>query len=171
MVYTFRPRGVCSQEMRVEVDEAGVIRDLQVLGGCSGNLQGISALVQGMPAQEAIQRLKGSAAASSPPPARISWPRAWRRCWNSSDLWMAGPPVPRVPPGKKAADIPLPVHEKPPPDGGGFFLLLGSLYHGRLLPHRMEQTGHPVPGGSRVGQGGVNDGVFRPGAAGAFDPV
>ena len=45
--------------MRVEVDEAGVIRDLQVLGGCSGNLQGISALVQGMPAQEAIQRLKG----------------------------------------------------------------------------------------------------------------
>ncbi len=59
MVYTFRPRGVCSQEMRVEVDEAGVIRDLQVLGGCSGNLQGISALVQGMPAQEAIQRLKG----------------------------------------------------------------------------------------------------------------
>ena len=59
MVYTFRPRGVCSQEMRVEVDEAGVIRDLQVLGGCSGNLQGIAALVQGMPAQEAIQRLKG----------------------------------------------------------------------------------------------------------------
>ena len=59
MVYTFRPRGVCSQEMRVEVDEAGVIRDLQVLGGCSGNLQGISALVQGMPVQEAIQRLKG----------------------------------------------------------------------------------------------------------------
>ena len=37
---------------------------------------------------------------------------------------MTGPPVPRVPPGKKAADIPLPVHEKPPPDGGGFFCCL-----------------------------------------------
>lgn len=59
MTYSFRPRGICSQEMRVEVDDQGIIRDLQVLGGCSGNLQGISALVRGMSAQEAVQRLKG----------------------------------------------------------------------------------------------------------------
>lgn len=59
MTYSFHPRGVCSQEMRVEVDDQGIIRDLQVLGGCSGNLRGIAALVRGMSAQEAIQRLKG----------------------------------------------------------------------------------------------------------------
>jgi uncharacterized protein (TIGR03905 family) len=59
MIYTFSPRGVCAQEMRVEVDDQGVIQNMQVLGGCSGNLQGISALVRGMSAQEAIQRLKG----------------------------------------------------------------------------------------------------------------
>lgn len=59
MTYRFRPKGVCSQEMRVEVDEQGVIQDLQVLGGCSGNLQGIASLVKGMPAREAIERLKG----------------------------------------------------------------------------------------------------------------
>ena len=59
MTYSFRPRGVCSQEMRVEVDEQGVIQELQVLGGCSGNLQGIAALVRGMSAQEAVERLKG----------------------------------------------------------------------------------------------------------------
>lgn len=59
MTYSFRPRGVCAQEMRVEVDDQGIIRDLQVLGGCSGNLQGISALVRGMPAREAVERLKG----------------------------------------------------------------------------------------------------------------
>lgn len=59
MVYKFRPRGVCSQEMTVEVDEQGIIQNLQTYGGCSGNLQGISALVVGMPAQEAIARLKG----------------------------------------------------------------------------------------------------------------
>ena len=29
------------------------------MGGCSGNLQGISALVRGMSAQEAIERMKG----------------------------------------------------------------------------------------------------------------
>ena len=59
MTYKFRPRGVCSQEMRVEIDEQGTIQDLQVYGGCSGNLQGISALVRGMPAREAADRLRG----------------------------------------------------------------------------------------------------------------
>ena len=59
MTYKFRPRGVCSQEMSVEVDEQGIVHNLQVYGGCSGNLQGIAALVEGMNAQEAIRRLKG----------------------------------------------------------------------------------------------------------------
>lgn len=57
--YTFQPRGVCSREMQVDLDDQGVIRGLRVIGGCSGNLQGIASLVQGMPAQEAIRRLKG----------------------------------------------------------------------------------------------------------------
>lgn len=57
--YTFQPRGVCSREMQVDLDDQGVIQALRVVGGCSGNLQGISALVQGMSAQEAVQRLKG----------------------------------------------------------------------------------------------------------------
>ena len=59
MTDSFRPSGVCSQEMRVELDDQGIIRDLKVVGGCSGNLQGISALVRDMPAQEAIARLRG----------------------------------------------------------------------------------------------------------------
>ena len=59
MTYTFRPKGVCSQEMRVDVDDQGVIQKMEVLGGCSGNLQGISALVVGMTAEEAVHRLKG----------------------------------------------------------------------------------------------------------------
>jgi uncharacterized protein (TIGR03905 family) len=45
--------------MRVELDEQHVIRNLEVLGGCSGNLQGISALVRGLTAEDAIARLKG----------------------------------------------------------------------------------------------------------------
>ena len=59
MVVEFRPRGVCSQQMRVELDDNEVIRKLEVIGGCSGNLQGISALVRDMPAREAISKLKG----------------------------------------------------------------------------------------------------------------
>ena len=59
MTYTFQPQGVCSRAMSVEVDDEGIIRKLQVLGGCNGNLQGISRLVEGMEAEDAIARLKG----------------------------------------------------------------------------------------------------------------
>lgn len=59
MTYSFHPHGVCSREMFVELDEQNTIQDMSVVGGCNGNLKGISALLKGMPAQEAIQRLKG----------------------------------------------------------------------------------------------------------------
>ena len=60
MTYTFQPQGVCSRAMMVEVDEQGVIQEMQVLGGCNGNLQGISRLVKGMKAEDAIARMKGT---------------------------------------------------------------------------------------------------------------
>ena len=53
MTYTYQPRGVCSRKMTVELED-GIIRDVRVEGGCNGNLQGISRLVIGMPAREAI---------------------------------------------------------------------------------------------------------------------
>ena len=58
MTYIYRPTGVCSQLMRLELEQ-GVIRKVEVLGGCSGNLQGITRLVEGMEAREAIRRLRG----------------------------------------------------------------------------------------------------------------
>ena len=54
MTYTYTPRGVCSRKMTVEL-ENGVIKSVNVEGGCNGNLQGISRLVVGMDAQEAIR--------------------------------------------------------------------------------------------------------------------
>ena len=59
MEYRIRPRGVCAKEMMVEVDEQGVVQELKVMGGCHGNLQGISKLVEGMKAEDAIARLQG----------------------------------------------------------------------------------------------------------------
>ena len=58
MTYTFRPKGVCSRKMRIELED-GVIKDVRVLGGCNGNLQGISSLVRGMKAADAIERMRG----------------------------------------------------------------------------------------------------------------
>ena len=47
MTYTYTPTGVCSRQMTVEI-ENGMIRHVDVLGGCNGNLKGISSLLQGI---------------------------------------------------------------------------------------------------------------------------
>ena len=52
------PQGVCSREMELKVED-GVIRHMEVRGGCHGNLQGISRLVEGMTVDEVIRRLEG----------------------------------------------------------------------------------------------------------------
>ena len=54
----YTPRGVCSRHMEIDVED-GVIRAVRVLGGCSGNLQGLSALLKGMTVDEAVTRMEG----------------------------------------------------------------------------------------------------------------
>lgn len=44
--------------MIIDVED-GVVRELQVLGGCNGNLKGISSLVKGMKIEDVIERLEG----------------------------------------------------------------------------------------------------------------
>lgn len=58
MTYSYRPKGVCSRLMTFELED-GIIHGLQVEGGCDGNLKGISALVEGMKAEDVIARLRG----------------------------------------------------------------------------------------------------------------
>ena len=54
----YTPKGVCSQRMEIDV-ENGTIQAVRVLGGCSGNLQGITSLLKGMRVEDAIQRMEG----------------------------------------------------------------------------------------------------------------
>ena len=56
--FHFSPRGVCSRAIEIELDD-GIIRSVHFQGGCSGNTQGVAALVRGMRAEEAIERLSG----------------------------------------------------------------------------------------------------------------
>ena len=58
MHITYRPKGVCSQLMEIDVED-GIIEKVVVKGGCSGNLQGISSLLVGMKAEDAIARMEG----------------------------------------------------------------------------------------------------------------
>ena len=58
MTYEYTPRGVCSRKMIIEIED-GIVTDVQIMGGCNGNLKGISSLVKGMPVDEVITRLEG----------------------------------------------------------------------------------------------------------------
>lgn len=54
----YKTKGTCSQYIDFELED-GIIKNVVFTGGCNGNLKGIGALVEGMDAQEAIQRLSG----------------------------------------------------------------------------------------------------------------
>ena len=54
----YKTQGTCSSAIDFEV-ENGIIKSVSFTGGCHGNLQGISRLVEGMKVEDAIARLKG----------------------------------------------------------------------------------------------------------------
>lgn len=54
----YQTKGTCSSAIDLEV-ENGIIKSVAFTGGCNGNLQGISRLVEGMKVEDAISRLKG----------------------------------------------------------------------------------------------------------------
>lgn len=58
MTVEYKTKGVCAKAIEINV-ENGIILSVSFIGGCSGNLQGIARLVEGMQAGEAIRRLKG----------------------------------------------------------------------------------------------------------------
>lgn len=51
--------GTCSIEIIVELDSEHTIKQVEFIGGCSGNTQGVASLVKGMKAEDAIMRLEG----------------------------------------------------------------------------------------------------------------
>ena len=58
MVFTYTPHGVCSRQIQIDIDQ-GVIRSIQFIGGCNGNLQGVSALCAGRKVEEVIPLIRG----------------------------------------------------------------------------------------------------------------
>lgn len=58
MTIEYQPCGVCSKQFQIEV-ENGIVQGLQVVGGCDGNLKGISHLIRGMKIEDAISRMEG----------------------------------------------------------------------------------------------------------------
>lgn len=65
MTIDYQPKGVCAKSFRIYVEE-GKIEDIEILGGCAGNLMGIRHLLQGMEVDEAIEKMEGILCGSRP---------------------------------------------------------------------------------------------------------
>ena len=59
MTYEFSTRGVCARSIRFDITD-GIVSNVTFLGGCNGNLKAISRLVEGKPAKEVADILKGN---------------------------------------------------------------------------------------------------------------
>ena len=56
---TYSTKGTCSKKIIFELDDDNKIHNVKFIGGCSGNLQGISRLVEGKTPDEVVSLLKG----------------------------------------------------------------------------------------------------------------
>lgn len=66
MIYERKNKGTCSVLTRVDLADDHTIRKVEVMGGCNGNLKGICQLLEGMKAEDAIQRMKGTTCGPRP---------------------------------------------------------------------------------------------------------
>ncbi len=57
-MFVYKPKGVCSREIRIELD-GDTVKKVEFEGGCNGNTKGVASLVEGMKIDEVIDRLEG----------------------------------------------------------------------------------------------------------------
>lgn len=72
-------QGVCSQAIVIELDDNNIVKEVEFVGGCSGNTQGVAKLAKGMKAEEVISRLGGISCNGKPTSCPDQLARALRR--------------------------------------------------------------------------------------------
>jgi uncharacterized protein (TIGR03905 family) len=63
---TFKTSGTCAVVINFNIDDDGNLHDVKFVGGCDGNLKAIGALVEGRPAKEVAELLKGNTCGRKP---------------------------------------------------------------------------------------------------------
>ncbi len=54
----YKTKGTCSREIHIETD-GDIIKNVEFVGGCNGNTQGIASLVTGMKIDDVISKTEG----------------------------------------------------------------------------------------------------------------
>ena len=87
MEYDYTPRGVCSRNIHVEVED-GIVKNVIFTGGCSGNTQGVAALAKGMKVDEVIERLKTSNVEQNQQVVQHSLQKVYRSMLNKCSFFV-----------------------------------------------------------------------------------
>ena len=64
-MYEYKTKGTCSQKIFFDIED-NKVKNVQFVGGCNGNLKGISRLLKGMKAEDAIARMEGTTCGPRP---------------------------------------------------------------------------------------------------------
>ncbi|WP_416325380.1 TIGR03905 family TSCPD domain-containing protein [[Eubacterium] hominis] len=83
--FVYRPKGVCSQEMRFEM-ENDTIKSATIVGGCAGNLLGISKIIKDKKISEVISAFEGVRCGSKPTSCPDQISQALRAYATSHDI-------------------------------------------------------------------------------------
>ena len=83
MEYTYRPRQVCSVQIRFDIED-DVIRNVRFTGGCDGNLKAVGKLVDGMTVDEIEAKLLGNTCGPRPTSCADQLARAVRQAYNET---------------------------------------------------------------------------------------
>ena len=59
MTFNYTPKGVCSMEIKLDINDNDTINSVEFVGGCSGNTQGVAKLASGRKVDEVIDLLSG----------------------------------------------------------------------------------------------------------------
>ena len=82
--FHYTPKGVCSRSIDFTIED-GIIRAVRFVGGCAGNTQGLSKLLEGMPAAEAERRLSGIRCGFKPTSCPDQLARALREAMDKAE--------------------------------------------------------------------------------------
>ena len=80
MTYSYKTHGTCSRRIDFDIDDDNTVHNVHFTGGCNGNLKGISSLIVGMDAREAISRMEGIRCGFKPTSCPDQLAKALREC-------------------------------------------------------------------------------------------
>ena len=83
MEYVYRPRQVCSMQIRFDIED-DIIRNVRFTGGCDGNLKAVGKLVDGMTVDEIEAKLLGNTCGPRPTSCADQLARAVRQAYNET---------------------------------------------------------------------------------------